>query len=367
MRTKNTLRGVKYMRVKNLLIIVFLVLIITIPIAYCHVYAYSFHTYSLNYNPTAIAIDKNGNTVLGSRKHKTILIINSVNRRITAYNTEHRVFGLFIGKNNTIWTSDFIGINVRKNLKHTINASMPLVGIDNNNNFYLANNNNGSLEEYRDTSHDFSPVRIFPSFFNFMIMSNPVFTKNNAVWVTTNENSVAKFGSRGFGVKENYKIPFTLTFGAIAIGKRGNIWISTDNNTIIKLNPANGKIIDLYNFFTDASPKSTLAIRSIALKIGKRGNIWIYNPRQTITTTTENIGSSNVVSNVRNTQKITGGNLLIKMSSSGKIIKKYRIKANNANSIMAIGKRGNIWLAIGDDKIIKIINRCSIDKYKSCR
>ena len=339
---------------KKIILLIIVVSVITILITHNRIYAYSFYTYNLTYNPTAIVVDKNGNIVLGSSKHKTILVINSVNGKITAYNTEHNVYGLFVDKNNTIWTSDFVGINVRKNLKHIINTSMPLVGIDNNN-FYLSNDTNGSLKEYRNMSNSFRLIRTLSP--NFMIMSSPVFTKNNAVWVTTNENSVVKFGSRGFGVKENYKIPFTLTFGAIAIGKRGNLWISSDNNTIIKLNPANGNIISLYNFFSDASSKSTLAIRSVALKIGRHGNIWLYNPQQAVTSTTENIGSSNVVSGIRNAQKVTGGNLLIKMSPSGKIIKKYRIKANNANDIMAIGKRGNIWLAIGDDKIIKIINK----------
>lgn len=330
-----------------------MVSIMTILTNYRYVYAYSFYTYNLTYNPTTIAIDKHGNIVLGSSKHKTILVINRVNGKIMAYNTGHYVYGLYVGKNNTIWTSDFVGINVVKNLKHIINTSMRLVGIDNNN-FYL-NNNNGSLKEYRNTPNGFRLIRTLSP--NFMIMSSPVFTKNNALWVTTNENSVVKFGSHGLRAKENYKIPFTLTFGAIAIGKHGNIWISTDNNTIIKLNPANGKVISLYNFFSDASSKNPLTIRSIVLKIGKRGNIWIYNPHQTIITKTENISSPNVVSDVRNAHKVTGDNLLIKMSPSGKIIKKYLIKANNANNIMAIDKRGNIWLAVGDDKIIKIINR----------
>ena len=341
---------------KKIMLLIIIVSIMTILTNYRYVYAYSFYTYNLTYNPTTIAIDNYGNIVLGSSKHKTILVINSVNGKITAYNTGHYVYGLYIGKNNTIWTSGFVGINIIKNLKHTIDASLPLVGIDSNNNFYLSNANNGSLKEYRDISNGFRFIRTLYSL-NFMIMSSPVFTKNNAVWVTTNEYSVAEFASSGHGVKKNYKLPFALAFGSIAIGKHGNIWIVTDNNTIIKLNPANGKMIDRFNFFADGSPKSNIVIRSISLKIGKHGNIWVYNPRQTTTTTTENISSSNVVSDIRNAHKVTGDNLLMKMSPSGKIIKKYLIKANNANNIMAIGKRGNIWLAVGDDKIIKIINR----------
>ena len=321
---------------KKLFLLILMELVIAMPAAYC--YAYSSRIYKLPYNPTIIATG-NGYVFLANYKRKSVVRINSVNREMSISRHNHRIYGIFINGGYIFIASG--------------NEKYDIAGMDSAGNIYGIGGSDASLYEFTDAGKYMRQVK---GRLSGILSANITFTKNDEMWTMTSYGHILKYG-RSRELLETYKIPFATAFGYIAIDKDGDIWIATDNNTVIELNRAGG-IINRYNLFSNGQTAEDMtSICTINLKTSKSGNIWIYDPRVILTHATEHMSRTGVVSNEKVSYTSTGKNILMEMSPAGDIIKKYHIPAVNAPYAMAIDKSGNVWIAVGNDKLMEIINK----------
>jgi len=317
---------------KKIIILITIVLAIAISTTYC--YAYQSHTYYLEYNPNLIIVSKTGKIWLANYNRKTIIIINNLTGKIKNISLKADLGGgIFTSENKYILTL---------NSKLIFSPSVKNKNIVNE---YIIQNGKFKLLQ---------SFNIYTNNINTTIMKI-VPAKNNIIWglaeylINNNTHAYVIKLNRKHEITSKYIIPLPIgSRSNIIIGKHGNIWITTKNNTIIKMSPE-GKIIYIDNMFTTTKKNP---FTTIALSVGKYGNIWIFNPKVDLQVTTLFVTDKKIA------YETFGNNVLLKMNPQGNIIKKYYI--NNAefnyNSIIAIGKQGNVWIAIGNDKIMKIIN-----------